>query len=81
MKRIGVYNVNSYNDTAMFSGNYRYYLVVIDKFTPTNTPMQERNLFIFPIRLQRMNSQESHLMLFGNCPNTAELLGKRSFGR
>ena len=39
MKRIGVYNVNSYNDTAMFSGNYRYYLVVIDKFTPTNTPM------------------------------------------
>ena len=69
MKRIGRYNVTVYNDTAMFSEEF-YYYVVIDKFTPTNTYVGKKTFYF-------SYSQETHLTLFGNCPNTVKSLGKR----
>ena len=44
MKRIGRYNVTVYNDTAMFSEEF-YYYVVIDKFTPTNTYVRKKTFY------------------------------------
>lgn len=76
MKRIGRYNVNAYNDTAMFSCNYRYYLVVIDKFTPTNTYIGKKS-FYFSHPIAEDEFTRESLDALWELPEYSRITGKK----
>ena len=76
MKRVGRYNVHSYNDTAMLSGNYCYYLVVIDKFTPTNTYVGNKSFyFSYPIAEDEFTRES--LDALWELPEYSRITGKK----
>ena len=76
MKQIGRYNVNAYNDTAMFSKGYRYYLVVIDKFTPTNAYVGKKS-FYFSYPIEEDEFTRESLDALWEMPEYSRIIGKR----
>ena len=75
MKRIGRYNVTVYNDTAMFSEEF-YYYVVIDKFTPTNTYVGKKTFyFSYPITEDEFTRES--LDALWELPEHSKITGKK----
>lgn len=80
MTRIGRYNITAHNDTARFSKGYRYYLVEIDKFTPTNTYIGKKSFyFSYPIAEDEFTRES--LDALWELPEYSRITGKRLFGR
>ena len=76
MKQIGKYNVKAYNDPVLFSGHYRYYLVLIDKFTPTNTYVGKKSYyFSYPIEEDEFTKES--LDALWELPEYSKIKGKK----
>lgn len=75
MKQIGRYNVTVYNDTAMFSEEF-YYYVAIDKFTPTNIYVGKKTFyFSYPITEDEFTRES--LDALWELPEYSRITGKK----
>lgn len=76
LKQVGKYCVNAYNDSEIFSNHGRYYLVTIDKFTPTNTYVGKK-AFYFSYQASEDEFTKESLDALWELPEYSRITGKK----